>query len=189
MISAALDHQHTFRMLMDAMAHPGRIKTIRGTRAPRPLTPAAASILKSLADYETPVWLDRKLFETPPVREWVRFTTGAPIVEDLRRAAFAVIADPTAAPDLSEFAQGDDEYPDRSSTLILQVETLGEGEFVLAGPGIEGTQDFAAAPLPADFLARWAANRTRFPRGVDLVLVAGDGVAALPRSVRVSRKS
>jgi alpha-D-ribose 1-methylphosphonate 5-triphosphate synthase subunit PhnH len=36
-----------------------------------------------------------------------------------------------------------------------------------------------------DFAKRLRANRELFPRGVDLVLVAGAQVAALPRSVRV----
>ena len=35
------------------------------------------------------------------------------------------------------------------------------------------------------FVAAWAANRARFPRGVDVVLCAGDRIAALPRSVTI----
>jgi alpha-D-ribose 1-methylphosphonate 5-triphosphate synthase subunit PhnH len=42
---------------------------------------------------------------------------------------------------------------------------------------------FSAQPLPPDFQARLAANRALFPRGVDLILVSPDAVAALPRSV------
>jgi alpha-D-ribose 1-methylphosphonate 5-triphosphate synthase subunit PhnH len=39
--------------------------------------------------------------------------------------------------------------------------------------------------LPPDFAALWAANHALFPRGVDLMLCAGNDVAALPRSVTV----
>ena len=53
----------------------------------------------------------------------------------------------------------------------------------LSGPGIAGACSFATAPLPPDFPARLAANRTLFPRGVDVILVSPDAVAALPRSV------
>jgi alpha-D-ribose 1-methylphosphonate 5-triphosphate synthase subunit PhnH len=42
-----------------------------------------------------------------------------------------------------------------------------------------------AAGLPGDFVARWAANHALFPRGVDLVLCAGERLAALPRSVAI----
>ncbi len=40
---------------------------------------------------------------------------------------------------------------------------------------------FGFAPMPADFLAQWAANRACFPLGLDLILAAGDKIACLPR--------
>ncbi|HZF78124.1 MAG TPA: phosphonate C-P lyase system protein PhnH [Acetobacteraceae bacterium] len=39
--------------------------------------------------------------------------------------------------------------------------------------------------LPPGFVAAWGANRARFPRGIDVILCAGDRVAALPRTVRI----
>ena len=39
--------------------------------------------------------------------------------------------------------------------------------------------------LPQAFLADWATNGARFPRGIDLVLCAGDRLAALPRTTRI----
>ncbi len=39
--------------------------------------------------------------------------------------------------------------------------------------------------MPGDFLAQWARNRAGFPLGVDLILVAGDRIACLPRSTRI----
>jgi len=41
------------------------------------------------------------------------------------------------------------------------------------------------AGLPPGFLAEWEANRALFPRGVDVILCAGDHLAALPRTVRI----
>ena len=85
------------------------------------------------------------------------------------------------------FALGSLEYPDRSTTLVVQVESLDQGNgVVLSGPGIPGTRLFAAAPLPARFRTQLIANREMFPRGVDLVLVSETAVVALPRSVRVA---
>jgi alpha-D-ribose 1-methylphosphonate 5-triphosphate synthase subunit PhnH len=43
-----------------------------------------------------------------------------------------------------------------------------------------------AEPLPADLPRRLAANRALFPRGIDLLLVTGSRVAALPRSVTLT---
>jgi len=48
-------------------------------------------------------------------------------------------------------------------------------------------QSFSAQPLPQDFQTRIAANRALFPRGVDVILVSPNAVAALPRSVASTR--
>ena len=69
--------------------------------------------------------------------------------------------------------------------MILQVDSLGAGPvFVLDGPGLAGPATFQAA-LPPGFAASWSANHARFPRGFDLVLCAGDRLAALPRTVQM----
>jgi alpha-D-ribose 1-methylphosphonate 5-triphosphate synthase subunit PhnH len=56
---------------------------------------------------------------------------------------------------------------------------------LLDGPGIEGEAALALDLLPANFVAAWADNRARFPRGVDCVFVASGAVVALPRSTRM----
>lgn len=188
-MTLAFDSQSAFRALMDATAHPGTIKTLRGSAAPAPLMPATAAVIASLADYETPVWLDAALRDAPAVVDWIRFTTGAPLIDDPGQAAFALIADARSLPDFGRFALGSEEYPDRATTLIVQIERFSGESFSLSGPGLKDAQPFAAEPLPDDFMERCAANRALFPRGLDLILVAGDRIAALPRSVRVSRKS
>ena len=54
-------------------------------------------------------------------------------------SSFALIGDPQKLPALDRFAFGSNEYPDRSTTLILQVESLSDGpEVELRGPGIDG---------------------------------------------------
>jgi len=183
-----LGAQTAFRALMDAMARPGTIRPLAGiVGAPAPLTPAAAALALTLLDYETPFWLDAALTAAPQVARWIAFHTGAALTADPADAGFAFIADPIAAPPFDDFAPGTPEYPDRSTTLILQVASLGAGTSLsLRGPGIDGARRFAAAPLPSDFVARLAANRALFPRGVDLALAAEHAVAALPRSVNVT---
>ena len=62
-----------------------------------------------------------------------------------------LIGDPLAMPDFSVFAQGTAEYPDRSSTLIVQVASLEGGpKLVLKGPGIKDAVTISPHPLPAD---------------------------------------
>jgi alpha-D-ribose 1-methylphosphonate 5-triphosphate synthase subunit PhnH len=181
----AFESQAAFRALMECMARPGDIRDLDGVEAPAPFAPATAALIKSLADYETPLWLDPAFAAAPKVAEWIRFHTGAPVVRAANEAAFALIADARALPDFASFAAGNSEYPDRSTTLLIQIDDFTGDAMTLRGPGIKTERDFAASPLPADFAARMRENRALFPRGVDLVLIAGQQIAALPRSVIV----
>jgi alpha-D-ribose 1-methylphosphonate 5-triphosphate synthase subunit PhnH len=178
--------QTTFRTVMDAMARPGSVRRLAGIAAPAPLSPAAAAIALTLLDYETPFWLDAPLAGACEVARFISFHTGARLTADPAMTAFAFVAAPAAAPPFARFAQGSLEYPDRSTTLVLQVTHLAESDdMTLRGPGIAGASRLAASPLPADFLSQLAENRARFPRGIDILLAANDAVAGLPRSLNV----
>ena len=69
----------------------------------------------------------RGLSADPDVAAFIRFQTGAPIADDPAKAGFAFAVDMAGLPPLSAFAQGTDDYPDRSTTLILAVEAFGSG--------------------------------------------------------------
>jgi len=180
-----LASQAVFRAVMDASARPGTAKPLPpAIGAPSPLHATAAAVVLAMLDYETPVWLDTPLAQSRQVADWIRLHTGARVTSDPGQAAFAFIADPIQAPAFPAFSLGTPEYPDRSTTLVLQVQDFGTGErLLLSGPGIAGVRSFSAQPLPPDFQTRIAANRALFPRGVDLILVSPNSVAALPRSV------
>lgn len=181
--------QTVFRALMDAMARPGSIHDLpEMTAPPAPLTASAASLIATLADADTPVWLDAALTKTPAVRDWIVFHTGAPITPHQSEAAFAVVAAPERLSALNGFALGTQEFPDRSTTVILQVASLTVGApLTLQGPGINGQASLAPAPVPQHFTEQWAANRRAFPRGVDLILAGPASAAAMPRSTRLIR--
>src|SRR5690606_9844332 len=90
------DSQRMFRRLLEAMNYPGRIVDAGlHASAPAPLASAAAAVCLSLADYETPVWLDAA---AQPVRDWLRFHCGCPIVADPGQARFGIVADAAAIP-------------------------------------------------------------------------------------------
>jgi alpha-D-ribose 1-methylphosphonate 5-triphosphate synthase subunit PhnH len=184
----ALASQAAFRTVMEAMARPGLARPLPSRlAAPPPLGPTAAAVALTLIDYETPFWLDAGLAAAPEVAAWLKFHTGAPLAVDSGSATFAFVSDPAAMPPFEAFSPGTPEYPDRSTTLVLQVARFGAGDaLALSGPGIRGTTNFSAQPLPPDFRTRLIANRDMFPRGVDLILVSPDAVAALPRSLRVA---
>lgn len=182
-----LDSQSVFRGVLASLSRPGSVAELATCiAAPAPLAAATGAIALAIADDTTPIFLDLPL-ATGTVSAWIAFHTGAPIVADPQKAAIAFIANPLEMPPFRAFPLGSAEYPDRSATLILQVEGLGGGPaLVLAGPGIDGEARIAPRGLPADFVARMRANRALFPRGVDLFLVAGRHIAGLPRSTRVA---
>jgi alpha-D-ribose 1-methylphosphonate 5-triphosphate synthase subunit PhnH len=172
---------------MDAMARPGTVQPAKAeTQPPQPLSPVAAAVALTLCDHDTPLWLDPALRQAPAAAGWLGFHTGAPLADTPADAHFALVADPASLIALENFAQGTQEYPDRSTTLILQVTSLSSGDrLVLEGPGIDGSTTFAPGPLPRHFVEQWKQNRARFPRGVDLVLAAPEGIACLPRTTRI----
>jgi alpha-D-ribose 1-methylphosphonate 5-triphosphate synthase subunit PhnH len=185
-----LSAQSTFRSVMDAMARPGSVHRVAATAgAPRAMMRGAAAIALTLFDHDTPVWLDPLLSETAEVTKWLKFHTGAPVTANSSICSFAIIGDPRALPALDRFAFGSNEYPDRSTTLILQVDSLTQGSpLELRGPGIDGAAVLLAAIQPADLFERLEINRTLFPRGIDVVLVADDGIVAIPRTARLVAK-
>jgi alpha-D-ribose 1-methylphosphonate 5-triphosphate synthase subunit PhnH len=181
-----LSAQSTFRSVMDAMARPGSVqRVVVPAGAPAAMMRGTAAIALTLFDHDTPLWLDSRMSETPDVTKWLKFHTGAPVIADPSICSFALIGDARALPGLDRFAFGSNEYPDRSTTLILQAESLTQGPaFDLRGPGIDGTAVLQAAIQPADLFERLEINQALFPRGIDVVLVHDDTIVAIPRTTR-----
>jgi alpha-D-ribose 1-methylphosphonate 5-triphosphate synthase subunit PhnH len=187
-LEPVLAAQATFRAVLDATARPGTITRLdQPLAAPQPLSAGAAAIALTLCDHDTPVWLDTQLQASAAVLAWLRFHTAARIVEDPGSAAFAFVGAPRALLGFDRFGLGTMEYPDRSTTIVLQVASLREGpSLFVAGPGIRHRQRIRVSPLLPDMPQRLAANRRLFPRGVDLLLATRTEIMALPRSVRVA---
>jgi alpha-D-ribose 1-methylphosphonate 5-triphosphate synthase subunit PhnH len=182
-----LSAQTTFRSVMDGMARPGSVhQVVAAVGTPGSVMRGTAAIALTLFDHDTPIWLDARLSETSEVAKWLKFHTSAPVVADSSIASFALIGDTAAFPDINRFSFGTNEYPDRSTTLILQVESLTQGrEYRLSGPGIDGVAILRATIAPKDLFERLAINAPLFPRGIDVVLVADDAIVAIPRTTRL----
>lgn len=174
------DAQRCFRAVLDAMAHPGRIARAAGVTAPSPLCTAAAAVVLTLVDHETPVWLDR---DAAMARQWIEFHGGARVVADPAACTFAIA---TALPPLHRFPAGSHESPETSATVICQVASFGNGKALrLQGPGLRQPLLLSIDGLPRDFVSMWQRNHRMFPCGIDLLLCAGDRLVALPRSVSI----
>ncbi len=174
---APLEAARAFRAAMGAMARPGRIETLDGATPPAPLSPAAGALILTLCDPDTPVHL-AGAHDVPAVRDWIAFHTGAPAA-GAEAAEFAV-GDWGALQPLDRYRIGTAEYPDRSTTLIVEMTRLETSGALLRGPGI---RDSAWLSLPG--VDAFRRNAALFPLGRDFFFTCGDKVAALPRSTQV----
>jgi len=181
------ESQAAFRAILAAMARPGAILACgEGLAPPAPLSPAAAAAILALADFETPLWIAPSLL-AGEIASYLKFHTGAPLTAAPDKAAFALIDPALDEMRLADFAQGTPDYPDRSTTIVVQLRSLSQGpRLTLVGPGVRGAATLAAEPLPDDFVVQWRENHAAFPLGVDLILASSAEVAALPRSVRLT---
>lgn len=183
---AVTNAQQVFRSVMDAMARPGSIGVVDVAVAPpAPLGIAAGALLLTLCDHDTPIWVTPVLARSA-LPGWIGFHTGASLASTKSDAKFAFVEAGAPFPSLAQFALGTQEYPDRSTTLVVEVGSLEGGQpLQLTGPGIRDTATIAPKGLPETFLRQWADNRALFPRGVDLVLTCGPRFIALPRTTKI----
>ncbi|MEO0745926.1 MAG: phosphonate C-P lyase system protein PhnH [Pseudomonadota bacterium] len=171
------DAAQAFRGIMQAMARPGQIETVGGVQPPASLSVAAATLLLTLCDPDTGLHLAGTC-DTPAVRGWITFHTGAPFVA-AADATFVLGAWDDI--DLSVLPIGTPEYPDRSATVIVEVPDLAHTGATLRGPGIK---DSATLNLPA--ITAFQHNAALFPLGLDFFFTSGAALAALPRSTKVT---
>lgn len=173
--------QQTFRAVLDAMAQPGQIQTIEtNLQSPAGFSQAMAAMCLTLLDLDVTVWLQPGI--SRDCKDWLVFHTGCRLTEHWQQADFAVC---DRKIDLTMFNPGTPEYPEASTTVLLQLDSLTQGERVrLQGPGIK--QEIAASPqVSSSFWQQWQANHQRYPLGVDVLCVAGSQILGLPRSIRI----
>ncbi|MBZ9909454.1 MULTISPECIES: phosphonate C-P lyase system protein PhnH [Mesorhizobium] len=178
------DSQDTFRRVLDAYAYVGRPQTlVSATAAVGPLDPATAAVCLTLADCETPVWLDSRS-NLPSVRKYLGFHCGVPFVDSVERSTFAIVANPMTMPRLAEFNPGTELEPQVSTTIVVQVPSLNGGPPVRwRGPGIQREVSVDVDGLASWFWEDWELNHELYPSGVDVLFTSGNAIIALPRSI------
>ncbi|NJS39918.1 MAG: phosphonate C-P lyase system protein PhnH [Rhodobacteraceae bacterium] len=114
------------------------------------------------------------------MRDWVAFHVGAPLVA--AEAADFALGTWAALQPVTRFKIGQPDYPDRSATLIVEVDRLTNHGPALTGPGIA-----LATWLSLPETAAFRANRALFPLGFDCLFTFGNRLAGLPRSTKVEK--
>ena len=168
------DAQHSFRRLLKAMSEPGVIVALHQLkRGWQPLNIATTSVLLTLADNDTPVWLSTPL-NNDIVNQSLRFHTNAPLVSQPEQATFAVTDEAISSEQLNALSTGTAVAPEAGATLILQVASAGIAEERMIAP-----------QLPECILHELTERPHPFPLGIDLILTCGERLLAIPRTTHV----
>ncbi|MFM8898772.1 MAG: phosphonate C-P lyase system protein PhnH [Burkholderiales bacterium] len=189
--------QQTFRAVLQAMARPGSLQVLppsatQGLQAPG-ISVALNAVLLTLLDADTSSHLG-PFWHRDALQDYLRFHTNARLVEGAEQAHQAEFVAITSANAFAHWwsvlNMGDDETPQRSTTLILEVQSLSQkagepGGLLLRGPGIQDTQRLLVADVPLDFWQERIEAQALFPRGIDLILCCDQTVAAIPRSTHL----
>lgn len=182
---ATHDAQAVFRAVLDALSRPGRLQTLDasdGLQAPAPLSRGLTALLLTLLDAETSLHLEGPL-ASDAAWMYARFHTG---VQPTGREAADFVAVRAADAHFDLLRLGTDEAPQHGATLIVDTHTLAGSSLVLSGPGIEHTQRIGLCGLSEAFWQQRIAQERHFPRGVDLLIVCGSQLIAVPRSTRIT---
>lgn len=168
--------QCVFRELLEAFSRPGDIRDLStwvdGATAQR-------AVLATLMDGEmTLADPHGQIMDT----DWPLLQAAPDTSENARHVA----VDGRRAPDFQP-ALGSLESPEFGATVLIEVESLGDGDLSLelAGPGIDGQRTLFLAGLHPDWLTRRTDWVGGFPLGIDLLLSDAQRIVALPRTTRI----
>jgi alpha-D-ribose 1-methylphosphonate 5-triphosphate synthase subunit PhnH len=178
------DQQRAFRAVMDALSRPATpVSYSSPIGQAGPMHANAYAIALTLLDFEVNYHLAPSL---AGAEQHLTFQTGSRLIEDAREAQFAFVDLQQDRLDLAAYAQGQPDYPDRSTTIIaLSGQGTNTEPLVCRGPGIAASKSLNVPGLPADFAQQWQVNASKAPLGVDLLFVTAEAIIGLPRSTRV----
>ena len=170
------EQQANFRLLLDAMARPGKCQTLEVTPEKGP---AALAILATLLDAEVSLADPDKLLHDS---DWPMLQAKSGHVEQ----ADYVICDGSLAPNFIP-KLGTLPSPDQSATVILVVDAVGEGNthLKLTGPGIADSNQLLIKGLEKQWLEKREDWVCAFPLGIDFILADDKQMVALPRTTKV----
>jgi alpha-D-ribose 1-methylphosphonate 5-triphosphate synthase subunit PhnH len=190
----SLGSQSVFRAALEALSYPGRPIALEVTfEAPKAAQASSSGLLLALLEPGSRLWLSPSLVNTDAAT-WIVFHTDCKITPHQHEADFAWIKHWDELPALEYFALGTDEYPDHSTTCVIDIaspatKTAAKPSVTLTGPGIAVTatiDHLDATPSQLEgFITQWAKNHASFPRGIDVFFATNTGLIGLPRTTRI----
>ncbi len=193
MLSAAFsdpvhDSQQTFRAMLSALAEPMIPGTLpRLPEAPATLDPACAAILLTLLDQQVRLWAPDL---TEEAQRWLQFHTAYTSAESPEQADILWLVLGHERPPLARLKQGELRFPDRSATVVWQVEGFTElGAPCFEGPGFQTPRRLQPLGADAAFWHEWQQCNQHYPLGIDMFFAGNGQLVGLPRSSRLREES
>ncbi|MGD0622379.1 MAG: phosphonate C-P lyase system protein PhnH [Thermacetogeniaceae bacterium] len=181
--------QQIYRLLLDAMARPGKIVTLARLEIdpPEGLSWSIAGLAFTLLDQET------TFAALPDHESWGHYlclNTGSRQAA-VSEAEFIIIDGRVDLPELLVVNRGDLLFPDRGATLMVMVSSVGgagaDTRLTLQGPGIPGQASLTLGGLCPGNLERVQTLNREFPLGVDLMISDNRGaLVCIPRSSAIT---
>ena len=174
--------QHNFRIILQAMSHPGRIFQLYDTEPN-----AFFAVIRALLDQEVSFWVS---VEDIGLAQKIHAMTGSPVAQS-SAADFLIMPGGSSFVGIYKAKRGTPEYPDQSATIIYDVEELsddgnGNSLVLLTGPGIESELKLNAHGPLLNALLDLSVVNADFPLGVDSIFLdKGGRIMSIPRSTRI----
>ena len=186
--------QKTFRSLLQAMSHPGRVFTLSqesGVESQESESGGLMLILQTLLDHEVGfcvIGTEKEYLKTN-----ISELTGSP-VKDISDADFIIISDGESNGEILKARKGSLEYPDTGATVIYFIHSLSAKDnggltLTLKGPGINGE----ISPLMSGVSKRefhyLKEINSEYPLGIDSIFIdSANRIMCIPRSTRIEVK-
>jgi len=168
--------QAVFRSLMDAMSRPGKVielkDVLNGDTVHRAVLATLVGGEVSLCDYHDLLQQD----------DWPLLQASQTHAD----AADYILCDGSQEAEIQP-KLGTLSSPDFAATLIMLVDTIGEGEhqLKLQGPGVNGVVNTRLKGFHNSWYEKRDSWNSAFPLGVDMIIVDTKRVMALPRTTQV----
>ena len=184
------ESQQIFRLLLDAMARPGKINRLpRPLPAPAGISGYTAAVAFTLLDGEVTfaaLGADQAAWSSYLISNIRAVPAG------VEHADFIIAPGERANAEVGGARRGTLLFPERGATVLFTVETIADDSpaaLVLSGPGIRGTAGLTVAGIAPANLELLAGANSEYPLGIDAIFIGRDGaLACLPRSTKIERK-
>lgn len=178
--------QEHFRLIMDAMAKPGSIKTLDSEiTVYEGFSKASALIGFALLDSNTSFYQN---YDENLDQYLILNTSSSP--KSPENADFLFLKESNIDLESIEGAAiGEPEYPEKGAFLIIEVSKISDEAFskslelILKGPGVKGSKSIHVGGLSKKVLEAIQEKNMEYPLGVDTILTGPSGtLVCIPRS-------